>query len=232
MPRNKRDIITGVYMICNIANNKIYIGSSFNVYARISAHIRLLNKGKHENEYLQHSFNKHKKECFEFVMLETCEKNDKNDKIIKEQWWLDALEPYKRDVGYNISEKASGGPGTKSKICKIDGCSMPHLTRGLCNKHRLRLKRSGHTEDVYLKQMLPIENRGCLVEGCLNKHDMHHYCAKHHYYIKKYGKIQDPKIVFDPDRGCSVPQCNKKHAARGLCHSHYEIWRYHHNKPI
>ena len=32
------------------------------------------------------------------------------------------------------------------RICSVEGCYNKHLTRGLCNKHRLRLKRYGSLE--------------------------------------------------------------------------------------
>lgn len=41
--------IWGIYEIRNLVNNKVYIGSSINVKARLYEHSRLLNIGKHEN---------------------------------------------------------------------------------------------------------------------------------------------------------------------------------------
>lgn len=41
--------VCGVYGIVNIKNNKIYIGSSIDIYLRWKKHIRDLNNGSHHS---------------------------------------------------------------------------------------------------------------------------------------------------------------------------------------
>lgn len=60
----------GVYIIRNIVNNNIYIGSSVNIKKRFCQHRNSLRKNKHHNKYLQHSWNKYGEENFEFVVIE------------------------------------------------------------------------------------------------------------------------------------------------------------------
>jgi group I intron endonuclease len=90
-----------VYQIRNIANNKIYIGStkkSPNI--RKNRHFYDLDRKKHHCIYLQRSYNKYGKEFFVFEILESNIENYKN----REQNLLDTL-----DNLFNLSKKASGG---------------------------------------------------------------------------------------------------------------------------
>lgn len=49
----------GVYMIKNITNKKVYIGSSRNIEQRLQCHRNALRSGTHRNKALQEDFNKH-----------------------------------------------------------------------------------------------------------------------------------------------------------------------------
>jgi group I intron endonuclease len=60
----------GIYIIKNLVNNKIYIGSSVNIGNRFNQHKNSLRKNKHHNKYLQKSWNKHGEENFEFIVIE------------------------------------------------------------------------------------------------------------------------------------------------------------------
>jgi group I intron endonuclease len=60
----------GIYIIKNLVNNKIYIGSSVNIGNRFNQHKNSLRKNKHHNKYLQKSWNKYGEENFEFIVIE------------------------------------------------------------------------------------------------------------------------------------------------------------------
>lgn len=62
----------GIYIIRNIKNNKYYIGSTNCFEIRFKKHRTLLKNNKHENQYLQKSFNKHGFENFKFEIIEVC----------------------------------------------------------------------------------------------------------------------------------------------------------------
>ena len=64
---------SGIYKITNITNNKVYIGSSVNISNREYKHFWMLDKGIHDNEYLQKSYNKYGKDVFIFEIVEYCE---------------------------------------------------------------------------------------------------------------------------------------------------------------
>lgn len=115
---NIKDLLkTGVYIIRNQINNKIYIGSSIvSFLKRLQHHNAMLNNKKHKNNYLQNSYNKYGEENFIFEILEICEKDDC---LNKEQYWIDYYKSYNKTIGYNINPLASGTPNmSKETILK------------------------------------------------------------------------------------------------------------------
>ena len=66
----------GIYVIKNLINNKIYIGSSASkafLYERLIHHKRDLITNNHYNSHLQNSFNKYGIDKFIIIILEKCE---------------------------------------------------------------------------------------------------------------------------------------------------------------
>lgn len=107
--KNKMNKI-GVYQIKNLVNNKIYIGSTTQSFIkRLSVHLNHLYKGTHHSIILQRAWDKYGEENFEFSILELC----KNNSIVleREQYWLDKLKPYNRNIGYNILTKSNNSQG-------------------------------------------------------------------------------------------------------------------------
>lgn len=99
---------SGVYCIKNLLNNKSYVGSSINIKLRLQRHKNLLKNKKHNNSYLQNSWNKYGEEYFSCYILEVC---NESDLIIKEQKWVDILGEY------NITKEViRNTPSEESKI--------------------------------------------------------------------------------------------------------------------
>lgn len=74
---------SGVYRI-NLANGLFYVGSSKHLDKRRWHHQSNLRSGKHPNQHMTNSFNKHG--VFEFAILELC---PENELLQKEQELLD-----------------------------------------------------------------------------------------------------------------------------------------------
>ncbi len=81
--------VCGIYGIVNTINNKIYIGKSVDIKHRFSEHKCDLKGHRHFNLHLQNSFNKYGEKAFEYIVIETCEKEHLAD---KEQNWIDFYE--------------------------------------------------------------------------------------------------------------------------------------------
>lgn len=94
---------SGIYKITNNFDGKFYIGSSIDLKRRRSEHFRHLKHGIHHSSYLQNAYNKHGISNFKFEIIEYANEEDIRD---IEQKYLDTLKSYKRNVGYNLSERS------------------------------------------------------------------------------------------------------------------------------
>jgi group I intron endonuclease len=97
---------SGIYKITNKTNGKFYIGSSKHIDRRWWEHTNDLIKNEHCNTKLQHAWNYHGKDAFEFTILENVD-IDKLEE--REVFYLKTFKPYMRDIGYNISDSYCGG---------------------------------------------------------------------------------------------------------------------------
>lgn len=80
-----------VYLIRNLVNGRIYVGSTINFPQRKWRHLYDLKKGKHCSRFMQRDFNKCGGDAFVIEVLEVVSETD--DLIAREQHWLDTLQP-------------------------------------------------------------------------------------------------------------------------------------------
>lgn len=147
----------GIYMIKNKINNKVYIGKSVDITHRWKyGHFNKLNKNKHENEYLQRSWNKYKENNFEFSIIEECSEELLND---KEKFWISHYKSSIPQYGYNGTEGGDGGKLTKETKLKISNANKEYYSLKE-NKLKLsiRSKRNWENEDYRMKMSIIISN--------------------------------------------------------------------------
>ncbi len=104
-------IISGIYIICNNVNQKVYVGSSQNIKTRISKHFNELRKNIHKNRHLQGAWNKYGKENFELKIIENIQEKDKL--IEREQFYINKYNAFNENFGYNICPNAYNSIGFK-----------------------------------------------------------------------------------------------------------------------
>ena len=92
----------GIYAIVNKINGKKYIGSSSNIKKRINKHFYLLKSNKHFSHHLQNSWNKYGPENFDWHIV--CAVDDVNCLLDVEQKYLDDMQVWEREYGYNVSK--------------------------------------------------------------------------------------------------------------------------------
>ena len=93
-------MMSGIYLIKNTVNNKIYIGSSINLINRNYKHFWMLRKGIHDNNHLQNSYNKHGESSFIFEVLEHC---SSEELILKENYYISKYKSNIIDFGFNLA---------------------------------------------------------------------------------------------------------------------------------
>lgn len=105
----------GVYAIKNKKTSKMYIGSTCaNFHQRWIMHLYPLFKNKHCNCILQRNFNKYGFECFQFIILQSFNKNTINrDELIKtvrraEQMYINEYNTVSPN-GFNIASDVEIG---------------------------------------------------------------------------------------------------------------------------
>jgi group I intron endonuclease len=93
----------GIYKIINVVSNKFYIGSAVNFSRRKARHFSELRHNKHNNRWLQASWNKHGEQAFIFAIVE--EVQDKELLLETENRWL--KEHVGKEYCYNIGVDAT-----------------------------------------------------------------------------------------------------------------------------
>lgn len=149
---------SGIYRIINKVNDKMYIGSSYNLEKRLASHISMLINNKHHSIHLQNAYNKYGDDNFDFEVLEECEREFLLD---REQYYLNLyLEADKYvtgesmtfiEKGYNIcSMSIKGFTGKHSRESLIKQIK----TRGFCEIYKVNI--NGEILDIYdLKSECP-----------------------------------------------------------------------------
>lgn len=101
--------MVGVYKILNTINGKFYIGSSINIEKRFKQHRAELNKGTHNNKYLQNAWNKYGANNFEFIIVECVD----NLEILRdrETYYIQKTQCANHNIGYNLLNDTNIGLG-------------------------------------------------------------------------------------------------------------------------
>jgi hypothetical protein len=102
-------------------------------------------------------------------------------------------------------------------ICTVEGCDEQIKARQLCNKHYVRMRRSGKTDTIRV-EACSIDH--CLAVDCSKPYFANGYCEHHNYIYNKLGYPHMPKVI----KLCGVKKCSNHHFLRGLCESHYNEW--------
>ena len=147
-------MMSGIYQIRNLTNNKIYIGSARDLKARWRLHKTQLNSNSHHSSYLQNAYNKYEKDNFVFEILFTCSE----DYLIRiEQYHINNYKPK-----YNICQVAGSCLGvkrsdeTKAKISSLK-IGLRHSNE---TKAKLSKVKQGTTHSAITRQKLSILSKG------------------------------------------------------------------------
>jgi hypothetical protein len=121
----------GVYIIKNLVNSKIYVGSSINLYKRKREHFKNDGVNDRHNEYLTRSFLKHGVENFKFEVLEYC---GKEELLNTEDKYIKLFEAYNNKFGYRFGDVERvtdvvrvGGASSSAKLTTSSTIINPNI---------------------------------------------------------------------------------------------------------
>jgi len=124
-------MLSGIYAIINIYNDKCYIGSAIKLKRRWQDHLKHLKSNKHHSILLQRAFNKHWINPFLFIVIEYCEK----DRLIeKELHWMNELKPE-----YNLAPIAGSCLGYKHTVETKKKMSEANKNKKLSEETKLKI---------------------------------------------------------------------------------------------
>jgi len=106
-----------IYTITNKYNGKVYVGSSEKLTARWGKHRNELKLGRHRNPHMQYAYNKYGSDCFEYEILEYTEKEML---LHVELYWMNMLDTFNSDNGYNLNNPLKCGTRTYKPIDVYD----------------------------------------------------------------------------------------------------------------
>lgn len=177
---------TGIYLIKNLINNKVYIGKAINIYSRIRQHINLLNKKSlDENRHLINSWFKYGRDNFQYIVLEYLEK-DENLLKERELYWMNYYESINRDKGYNL------------RIDTLTNCIVSKETRDLQSKNRiqryidnpeLREKSSKYFKEFWKNNPDKLKNMAKQVSKLITKYHIYQYDKNTKEFVKKWETV-------------------------------------------
>ena len=109
---------SGIYMIKNKINGKVYIGQSVDIKKRWSSHIRNLESGTHDNFTLQCDYNKCKLEGFQFEVLKELINPTQEELLVLETQYINKFNSTIH--GYNKAIFVNTNPNLKKMQIETD----------------------------------------------------------------------------------------------------------------
>jgi len=143
--------LQGVYIIRNIVNSKIYVGSSKDIEKRWLTHKWELLKHRHGNKHLQAAWDRYGESNFIFSFVEPV--LSPTELSEREQSWLDSSQSYISDYGYNQARYADT-PGSHPRQPFSDATiqKMRQAALGRKMSEEAKRKMSMHRKGISLSE--------------------------------------------------------------------------------
>ena len=144
----------GVYKFTCIANNKIYIGKSFNIRKRIYNHRMDIKKNKNHGIF-HRAIIKYGWDSFEFEILEVIENFDKSKDgphlLEREAHYIRLFESTDRNKGYNICEYSTDRTGCKHSDETKKKMSIASLGKKKSEEMKIKLRNRTYSKKTRQK---------------------------------------------------------------------------------
>lgn len=138
---------SGIYIIENLINHKMYIGSSCNIIKRFRDHKSMLRRNEHHTSYLQHAFNKYGEENFDFRILIDC---PVKQLLFWEKKMFETYRCCEREFGYNLRPDPTTGEHSEETRKKM---SEAHTGKKVSLESRKKMSeaRTGYKNHMFGK---------------------------------------------------------------------------------
>lgn len=104
--KNEIPNVSGIYVLRNTKNGKIYVGRSIHIKTRLKEHFQP-DFEKYNGKKLANAKKKYGIDSFEFAIIEYC---DESVLLEREEYYLNALSPF-GDCGYNLRASKDSSVG-------------------------------------------------------------------------------------------------------------------------
>jgi group I intron endonuclease len=104
--------MTGIYLITNLTNQKVYVGQAINIQSRWQVHKKQLVNNTHVNQHFQRAWNKCGALQFSFRIIEECAPEQLG---YLEQQYIAVCQSNKEQFGYNKTQGGGGILGYRHK---------------------------------------------------------------------------------------------------------------------
>lgn len=151
--------MTGIYIIRNLIDGKVYIGQSTNIEKRLRDHKSYLRRGQHHNILLQRSFCKYGEGAFSFDVLSECVAEELD---LYEKTWIAFYRSTSKDGGYNLDtgglsfRKVSDETHQRMSIAQKNRKPCSDETRRRLSEARKRQAPHFHSDEE-LKKMSEVQ---------------------------------------------------------------------------
>jgi group I intron endonuclease len=156
--------VSGIYMIKNSINNKVYIGQTrYSIIKRINNHIKYLRKNCHKNKHLQNSWNKYGESAFITEILKhSCDIINLDNFEI---YWINFYKSYDQKFGYNKTYGGHNGLLTEEVLKKLSEINTgKKLSQETKNKIGSFFKGRKHSEET-IEKMKNVQSGKKLTEA-------------------------------------------------------------------
>lgn len=182
-----------IYLIVNLINNKIYVGSAVDFEDRVRLHKLHFSRGSHHNRHLQAAWDLYGEDVFKFVIVEYT-----HNLLEREEHWIKKLNATDPSIGYNICAVARNRRGVKAS-----------------DETRLKLSEShkGHKQSEEIKAKRRLIMKGNQFNTGKKQSEEHIAKRVKHLIGKKHDKPRNRNIADWPcvdGRKCKCETCMEK----------------------
>lgn len=175
---------SGIYIIRNTVNGKVYIGQSRRISNREYSHFRTLEKGTHYNKHLQRSYNTYGRDAFVFEVIERCDVSELDE---REKYYIKKYDSMNINKGYNNEGGGNVGKEVSERMREAKrGENNPMYGKKPSKETIEKMRKSSRGHNTKLTEEQVYQLKEDLVNGIPQKE----VAEKYGLTVAAVGKIQ------------------------------------------